>query len=510
MAIWLEQTFWLGRFHATRWRQSPFEDPYGEWPPSPWRLLRALAARWFQYSRETGDEDAGRRRRLLSALARLPELYVPEAAWRGPVIKQYQPIDISWSNKTKGEPAVKESGKTLVADTFWCLPDRARVIWTWPDLQLDAIEMRLLQDLATRVLYFGRAESPCKLRLLNAPPDCAPNCKLQDRDPGKGVPVLVVKPGTELREDVLLSPTDGELLANRAIPPGTVWYYATLPERPKLGPPMRRTKERRPTKVIQYAVGGRVYPPPSHWVRLTEKVRGAAVKHLSCVISGNEGARYSSLTAVQRDSIKAFTGKDGEGHPLKNHEQCYWLLWPNEASQPERLIVWRKEEDFGQNEVHALWRAANQSYGWLHPGKEDAGWSVRIVPLPESTPLPRGFRDPSNVWESATPFVIPAQRHTTRRNGQQRPSETPQRSIERLLAGSGFPTPSKIELVGEMKDREWVRLHDPFRGRAAQDREEGRFRPGYRARITFPEPVAGPLILGDSAHFGVGLFRAVK
>jgi CRISPR-associated protein Csb2 len=59
MAVVIEQRFPLGRFHATRWNQNPFEDPYGEWPPSPWRLLRALAARWFQYARETGDGESG-------------------------------------------------------------------------------------------------------------------------------------------------------------------------------------------------------------------------------------------------------------------------------------------------------------------------------------------------------------------------------------------------------------------------------------------------------------------
>ncbi len=54
MALVIEQRFPLGRFHATRWNQNPFEDPYGEWPPSPWRLLRTLAARWFQYNARDG------------------------------------------------------------------------------------------------------------------------------------------------------------------------------------------------------------------------------------------------------------------------------------------------------------------------------------------------------------------------------------------------------------------------------------------------------------------------
>jgi len=43
MALIIQQQFPLGRFHATRWNQGAFGDAYGEWPPSPWRLLRALA-----------------------------------------------------------------------------------------------------------------------------------------------------------------------------------------------------------------------------------------------------------------------------------------------------------------------------------------------------------------------------------------------------------------------------------------------------------------------------------
>src|SRR5436190_12457233 len=91
MALILDQRFLLGRFHATRWNQNPFEDPHGEWPPSPWRLLRALAARWAQYSRETGDDDPKGRDELLRSLARQPPAFrLPESSWRGPDLRQYQ------------------------------------------------------------------------------------------------------------------------------------------------------------------------------------------------------------------------------------------------------------------------------------------------------------------------------------------------------------------------------------------------------------------------------------
>ena len=48
----LQQHFPLGHFHANPWKAFPFDDPYGEWPPSPWRLIRALIARSHQFARE--------------------------------------------------------------------------------------------------------------------------------------------------------------------------------------------------------------------------------------------------------------------------------------------------------------------------------------------------------------------------------------------------------------------------------------------------------------------------
>src|SRR5947209_2479860 len=101
MPLIIEQSFPLRRFRATRWNQNPFEDPYGEWPPSPWRLLRALAARWFQYSRETADQDEAQRNELLSKLAReAPGFCLPANSWRGsPEVRQYQPTEVAWRKK---------------------------------------------------------------------------------------------------------------------------------------------------------------------------------------------------------------------------------------------------------------------------------------------------------------------------------------------------------------------------------------------------------------------------
>jgi hypothetical protein len=56
MRLVLRQEFPLGRFHATPWRINPFDDPHGEWPPSPWRLVWSVTARWYQWAREAEVE----------------------------------------------------------------------------------------------------------------------------------------------------------------------------------------------------------------------------------------------------------------------------------------------------------------------------------------------------------------------------------------------------------------------------------------------------------------------
>ena len=45
MSITLKLTFPAGRYHATPWGRHVNEG-VPEWPPSPWRLLRALVAVW--------------------------------------------------------------------------------------------------------------------------------------------------------------------------------------------------------------------------------------------------------------------------------------------------------------------------------------------------------------------------------------------------------------------------------------------------------------------------------
>src|SRR5882672_12660335 len=151
MPLIIAQTFPLGRFHATRWNQNPFEDRFGEWPPSPWRLLRALLARWFQYQRETSDDDTKIRDELLRSIAlELPSYRLPVNTWRGSDIRQYLPTALDRQfkyKKGKLDYSFRNITTSLSVDAYRALPVSEPILWTWANVNLLPGTMRLLNEL---------------------------------------------------------------------------------------------------------------------------------------------------------------------------------------------------------------------------------------------------------------------------------------------------------------------------------------------------------------------------
>lgn len=506
MPLVIEQTHPLGRFHATRWNQSPFEDPFGEWPPSPWRFLRALAARSFQYERETGSPSEARDRLLNSLAQSPPSFYLPPTSVRGPGLRQYQPTAVAWTDASKKKSAYMAPKTTLAPDHYRVLPEDDPVVWIWSGLDLDAECLRLLDSLLDRTLYFGRAESFCRMRRVEGV-GVEANCVLHRRDSGGNSPVLVPVPATALRMDALLEWTDGKLLAGYPIPPGTEWHFASLPPRPTsapLRPPVRPTPSG--LHAMQFAVGGRVYPPPGRWVRIAERFRGKVLRRCAARITGDPRAHYDSLSAAQKDELVLLTGKDATGAAAKGHRHAYFLLRPDDEGHPTRLIVWRQSEPFTAVEIDAMLEASETPVTW-ESGAPD--WKLRLVPLPDGTPMPAGFGGPSRVWSSVTPFVPPAGRRRFRENGRLRTGESVERIAAKLLEAGGWPTPARIV---EIPDKTvWTSLHESRERRF--ERKQTRtplVRPGSHLRIEFDAAVAGPIVIGDSSHFGLGQFRAVE
>lgn len=112
----IELRFTAGRFHATPWGRHVNEGA-AEWPPSPWRLLRALVAVWHRKRPDIPRETVNG---LLNALAAGPPVFSLPPATMGHTrhfLRRYKP----------GE-------SDMVFDAFVCLdPDRP-VVFLWPDL----------------------------------------------------------------------------------------------------------------------------------------------------------------------------------------------------------------------------------------------------------------------------------------------------------------------------------------------------------------------------------------
>lgn len=516
MPVIIQQCFPLGRFHATRWKQNPFEDRHGEWPPSPWRLLRALAARWIQYSRESGDEDIASRDGLLNRLSgEVPDFAIPAMTWRAdPAIHQYHKTAVEWTAKGKKDSAYKKAMTTLVPDVCRAIPPGDCIFWSWPNLSLPGRLESLLDKLLSRMLYFGRAESFCLMRrLFRLPEGTHVNCQLNAAAIG-GSPVLVPKPGEPLNLASLLAASDDEIVNSRPVPPGSAWYFTTLPRVPS----MHRNSTsvlRFPNslQVVQFAVGGRVYPHVRDWIRVTERFRGRALKELAVVLTKEPTARFPMLPPEMRDEFALFSGKSGTAVPIAGHAHAYFALIPDEFGLPSRMACFRREP-FRSEEIAALLAAAESPCSWRFArkhGNKDAGdeWELRFVPLPFGTPTPLGLSyavPSSTTWVSATPFVIPAGRNRFRKHGKLRPGETAERLLEKLLIGAGYPTPEIMRLTDSTVE-EWVAIHEPPEQR--QRRREDRTRavlPGHRFQLRFPQPVSGPICVGHSCHFGLGLF----
>lgn len=158
---------------------------------------------------------------------------------------------------------------------------------------------------------------------------------------------------------------------------------------------------------------------------------------------------------------------------------------------------------FDADEQEAILLAAARDLSWAVAGQDSDEWKVRLIPLDQAAPSPPGFNnESSSVWESVTPYVSP--RHHIR-GGKERERESLAEQIRRELRLRGFSEQVEVELVGRPT---WVSAH--IIRREAHKRASIGNRRGQTIRLRFSAAVTGPIRLGHSSTFGLGLFRPVS
>ena len=500
--------FPAGRYHATAWG-SHVNEGVSEWPPSPWRLLRALIA--TAYHKRPDEVEGPLLGSLIERLAAAPPpaYHVPPAT--AAHTRHYMP--------TAGEKTTK------VFDTFVVPAPDAELVVLWA-AELPQAEHELLAALLLRLGYLGRAESLVEARLLSAdtvssnlrpllpgeplpanatllrlmapvsPTEFAAWRQIQNPSPSAEVATKAktVKPakkaaGPAIAPNLFAAlqiDTDDWRGAGWALPPGSCWRdFARTTEPPRQVARIRRQETDRSFAVARFALSGAVLPSIRAFLPQAERLHQSLVKH--------------------SDASPRFTGCDDEGNPLQGHGHAYLFPECDPVHGYLTHLTLFARDGFSSRERRAMEAVRHV---WSREGM--LGLSLLGIGQQEDFASLPFFRTAKH-WHSATPFV--ATRHAkTHRDGRVKRDAnnlaigSPEHDLRRLLALHGFPEPVTVAPLAclNLSGRRlpWLDF--------VHNRKQGDGRCGATAptgfEITFPSPVAGPLALGYASHFGLGLF----
>lgn len=506
----VEFTFPAGRFHATPWDRQVNEGQV-EWPPSPWRIVRALQAVWLSRATDTVPEPVAVS--LIEALS----MHMPHYA--------LPPASVGHTRHYLTRYRTSLDGKTdSVFDTFASVARERPLSVVWPTLDLEPEARQALDVLLDRLTWLGRAESWVSARRVDSSPsgiDCRP---AWDEEAGPGqerVRFLCPRTSIEYGDwkdslpqsrgrarkttvpetlfEALMMDTAELKAAGWSQPPGGRWVDYLRPVDCLDGVagvdatrPAPRTPAEAPT-MARFGLGSPVLPDITESIRVGEKFHAALVK-----ISGNH---------------PTFTGMEPNGTRRRGHRHAHFLGEPGPQANGVRYVTVWAPEGFDDSALEALAKLTWLSYIGSYP--------VQAVFLgagrPEEFLLRSGSRaseagtplvGSSTTWCSLTPFV--PTRHTKTRGTRKVENGLrvggPEHDLRRLLRAGGFPDPVKTEFLPECVWNGRVLTWARFRTRRLSGEGLHGNQPASGWRIVFPEKVQGPLCLGYGSHFGLGLF----
>lgn len=481
MTVTIALTFTAGRYSATPWGHHVNEGAV-EWPPSPWRLLRALVAVWKNTMPDLPDETVGP---LLAKLAAPPRFALPPATTTH--TRHYMPM-------AKADTA----DRGMVFDTAVVIDRRMPVLAHWTEVELTTNEYALLDTMLHRLPYLGRAESWCaaELRDEHGVRVRINSCPLPDgHDAGHGndiVDVLAAASPLHL-PNLMVTTTDVRKSGyDPHTPPGARWERYTRPRGCFQVQPVNRQRiSTEHIVVARYQLVGPIRPTIFRAVDVAEAMRRA--------LMGVYGRRNG-------DGVSAMlSGKAVDGTPLTNHQHASYLPVDEDADgRIDHLVVWapggfdaQEQDALGALETLRVGRDMNVQLTLTYLGDERAMQHSRLFGR-------------SRTWVSLTPFIL-ARHPKTHKSGKPRlrPDGTqidgPEDQMRRELLLRGLPAPQTIERlphgVAGTRRLSWQDFQR-WRTRGGSPAEAMGF--GYI--VTFEEDVDGPLLLGYGSHFGLGVF----
>jgi CRISPR-associated protein Csb2 len=471
MATILRITLLSGRYGATPWGRSEYEGLV-EYPPSPWRLLRALLHGGFALSGEPELIPDGLTE-LVALLAEHPPTYQLPYGEFGQ-IRGFRPAygcePVSPLN-TKGYTNSTGKRRSFI-DSYLQLGAGAAIHVAWP-VDLTAEQERLLNACLSCLVYLGRAEYPAIWQVVPTMPEanCVP-------DPNGTLNVLCCT-GDGVIEGLLTNPQQARK-EGLVSPQGQQWLsYRYTPLRPKAlaGGTLPRQSNRALFAFLA------PYPlPAGAGITWTDRLHRALLQR----------APSSSL----------FSGLAG-GQPLPEDQRA-WYRWDADEGHLTLLEV-LSHQPFMEIEVEAL-RSLQRLYG-----RGGVQVPLRLMRL-DAVPIPTDRK-----VRTATPMLL----YTTPRSDKLQRTPAAQ-AIQTLLWGLGEHGKLDPSAYQWQQERGQLGVEHPIHGRiSAQvlqvvdeqhligrgDRKAASSL-GYHIQMEAEHPM--PLLgIGWGRHFGAGRLEAV-
>ncbi|WP_305047105.1 type I-G CRISPR-associated protein Csb2 [Geoalkalibacter sp.] len=490
-----------GRYHATPWGRHVNEADV-EWPPSPWRILRALIAVWHRkIDREVYP--LAKLEGLLAQLAEsLPSYRLPAAVHSH--VRHYMPVREGAKDKN-----------TLIFDAFVRISLEEELIVAWPDVSLDEELKQLLDELLNGLAYLGRAESWVEARRLEAwagVPDCVPGDAALDVTTGEmGEVVPLFCPQSPSDYQVFrnqwqeANPARGKKKAGGFLPAS--WLEAVSLETSQLQaagwsqpPAARRVFYRRPSGALKPAAATVAIRSRKRQTAVTTvrfALYGRPLPRLEDAVKIGELARVALMHMTDRHLGQVTPLLSGHDLPETNrHHHAFFLPECNAQGRIDHLLI-HAPGGFGADHLRAmqklnrLFTRDGNEWQVIYEGAGEVGIFSDVC----------CYAGSSSIWRSITPYMRPW--HIKNKFGVKE-------QILRECRLRGLPEPVQIRQLNEVfvgnVPRRPVHFHR-FRSKRGLVQPDTQ---GSLLEIVFPEQISGPLALGFACHFGLGLFTPQK
>ena len=484
-----------GGYHATTWGRHANDEAAAEWPPSPWRIIRALTAVWKQFLPDLPESEVSP---IIEKLAsERPKFHLPPAAVAHS--RHYMPLG---ETKREEKTGLRKETVKLFFDIFVSTEKNAPIYVVWDGVEIDERQRETLSALLAAMPYLGRAESWINASLVSSRPE--PNCKpVESLGAGEGdwerIMVLApsILPDPERLLKAALSERSAIQRSGRILPEGVeraryVRKRGILnTERAGAYSPPKRGAA---ATVVRLSMTGETHQPS-----VADTLRWGDAAHKAAVrISGGASP---ALSGIDPRTDKPFADP--------KHPHAFYIPADEDGDGGlDVLTIWAPL-GLSEDDVYAL---ATMRYLPARGGEARVRLDYLGHGVASDFAGVSPLFDKSVSWKSVTPYI--PSRHLPRRGRYSVKKRAGwEKQARREIEERGCEW--NLESVDFKRSADGARLTPlsqsgrsaPLAAQFFKHRANGaRVNAAMTLTLEFSEAVRGPVAFGYGCHFGMGLF----